>query len=270
MHYNAILRSCVYLNVATCAHEYCGRAPVLCSRSALFQSKFVCDGCDRCSGSAARFVPPSRVRRFHEQLCCVVCLAALLRCHSMSLASDAESHKREESLYRYFMEQLVWLEIDAIHSGDFWSDSYLHFHEAVARKSVLTVCLIRSVGPRWCFEVGSEDASRFSSGCDCTLSKTCPEVDGVWARGRYETVRIAAWRDGNAFSAEATWKSPEDLDVYNRPDLHCDDTQCWQWLANVQKFYDLPAEHSARWLFYHQYTLSRRGNVHLQRRGCTE
>ena len=97
MHYNAILRSCVYLNVATCAHEYCGRAPVLCSRSALFQSKFVCDGCDRCSGSAARFVPPSRVRRFHEQLCCVVCLAALLRCHSMSLASDAESHKREES-----------------------------------------------------------------------------------------------------------------------------------------------------------------------------
>ncbi len=236
MHYNAILRSCVYLNVATCAHEYCGRAPVLCSRSALFQSKFVCDGCDRCSGSAARFVPPSRVRRFDEQLCRVVTLATLLRCHSMSLASDAESHECEESLYRYFMEQLVWLSRDAIHSGDIWRDGYLHFHEAVARKSVLTVCLIRSVGPRWCFEVGSEDASRFSSGCDCTLSKTCPEVDGVWARGRYETVRIAAWRDGNAFSAEATWKSPEDLDVYNRVDLHYDDTQRWQWLANVQKF----------------------------------
>ena len=68
------------------------------------------------------------------------------------------------------------------------------------------------------------------------------------ARGRYETVRIAAWRDSNTFSAEATWKSPEDLDVYNRVDLHWDNTQCWQLLANVQKLYVLPAEHPARWL----------------------
>ncbi len=39
-----------------------------------------------------------RVRRFLEQLCCVVSLAARLRCHIMSLASVAESHKCEESL----------------------------------------------------------------------------------------------------------------------------------------------------------------------------
>ena len=116
----------------------------------------------------------------------------------MSVASDAEFHKREESRYRYFMEQLVWLERDAIHSGDIRSDSYWQFDEAVGRKSVLTVSRIRSDGPRWCFEVGNEDASRFSLGCECILSQTFPEVDGVWARGRYETVRIAAWRTGIA------------------------------------------------------------------------
>ena len=61
MQYKAILLFCVHLNVPTCAHEYCGRARVLCSRIALFPLKFVCDGCDLCSGSAARFAPPSSV-----------------------------------------------------------------------------------------------------------------------------------------------------------------------------------------------------------------
>ncbi len=153
----------------------------------------------------------------------------------MSLASDDEFHKRQESLYRYFMEQLIGLERDAIHEGDIRSDSYWESDEAVARKSVLTVSRIRSVGQRWFFEVGSEDASRFSLGCECILSKTSPNVDGVWAGHRYETVGIAAWQGRNTFIAEATWKPPEDLDAYKRLDLHCDDTQCWQWLVNVEK-----------------------------------
>ncbi len=164
----------------------------------------------------------------------------------MSLPSDDKSHERQESVYRYFMEQLIGLERDAIHEGDIRSDSYWESDEAVARKSVLTVSRIEFVGRRWCFEVGTEDASRFSLRCECILSKTSPPVDGVWAGYRYETVRIAAWQGTNTFIAEATWKPPEDLEAYTRLDLHCDDRQCYQWLGNVQKLCDLPAEHSAR------------------------
>ena len=58
----------------------------------------------------------------------------------MSLPSDDESHERQESVYRYFMEKLIGLERDAIHEGDVRNDSYWEVEEAVARKSFLTVC----------------------------------------------------------------------------------------------------------------------------------
>ncbi len=75
----------------------------------------------------------------------------------MSLATEDEPHECPESVYRFFMEQLIWLEREAIQEGNVGDNSYWQLDEAVARKSILKISQIRLVEQRWHFEVGIEE-----------------------------------------------------------------------------------------------------------------
>jgi hypothetical protein len=66
----------------------------------------------------------------------------------MSLATEDEPHECPESVYRFFMEQLIWLEREAIQEGNVGDNSYWQLDEAVARKSILKISQIRLVEQR--------------------------------------------------------------------------------------------------------------------------
>ena len=102
---------------------------------------------------------------FLEQLCCVVSLAALRRCRSMIPSGADEMEKRQESRYRYAMEQPIRLERDAIDFAVIESDSYGLYEEAVARKSVFTVSRLWPVVQWSWFEVGSDSFATATTLC---------------------------------------------------------------------------------------------------------